>query len=237
MEHLDSETLCAYVAQNLAEEDAFAADCHLGTCPDCARRVKAHYALKGNFDALWDSWTAREHGRELAQSRIEEAMRMALAAAEQTRPDLAGRIGGWFSAFGKKTAAAFTVSLDSARQKAEILGQQLAEAAVLDFIPAPAGITGAEQFPAAITVETRQGPHIEVTADLAARAVSVCAAMPGHKPWPLVFLIPKAGGPAIIREFHRPLETETLLAEFEDVADGEYLLLLEGDPGHEANAS
>jgi len=226
MNHLTLENALAYIAGKVTEEESFQIETHLADCDECARRVYSYNIIKENFDEIWDSWTAKEHAVALFQARFLEALEKA-----KVPPRLDQRIKAWAKKVSQKTETVLDIILDFRDKTAKIFQEGLERFCQpgigLTFLPAPvpSWITG-EAREASISVEAQGPPWVKVTVDPSVRKIAVQAEIL-KKRWPLIILLPKAKGKAIIGEFHQPVDTDYILSEFEDVPDGKYFLMLE----------
>ena len=64
MSHANLTDILAYVAGKLSEEDSFSLETHVARCFECAKRVRAHYIIRGRFDELWDSLSVKRIAEE-----------------------------------------------------------------------------------------------------------------------------------------------------------------------------
>ncbi|WP_287152962.1 hypothetical protein [Candidatus Solincola tengchongensis] len=74
MDHPEEMAIVRYVNKRATEEEAEKLAQHVFRCKDCLEKVMALRRLCRQFDEIWDSWTAREHGRRLMRWRIAEAL-------------------------------------------------------------------------------------------------------------------------------------------------------------------
>jgi len=230
MSHLKTEEILAYVAGKMAEKKAFEVNIHLATCEECAKRVKAHYYIKDHFDTLWDTWTAKRHAEEYWQARVGEALKEA-----EIPPRLGERVKDWLGKISQKADVAIGVVIDASQRMAEVV-QEGFEALrrpdiVLEFssLPAPVLILGEEPEEGTIKVEAKGPPWTAITVEPTAQKITVQMEV-SDEPWPLLLLFPKMEGKVFISEFSHPEGTDYLLAEFEDVPDGEFTLVVEPMP-------
>lgn len=241
MSHLTEEQKLGYIANRLDEEASFAVDEHLATCPQCAGGVRASRMLRHDFDRIWDAWTARSHGQAYREARITGILE---EAAKTAPPALRERIQRWSrriqGGVGGAIEAALNLILDTSRKTAQVISEGLeglgGAGSHWQFAPVPSMATRGpagpigdpeEAAPAKITVKAEGPPWAEVRVDARIGKVSVLLELQ-EEPWPLLLLQPKETEQAPwIGEFRRPEGMNFLLAEFEEVPGGEYLLLIE----------
>ena len=77
MEHIHPRSLVHYLRNDLSADNLMAVDEHLCECDECLDKVRALRYLRSNFDSIWKSWTAEEHGRVYKQWRLAKALREA----------------------------------------------------------------------------------------------------------------------------------------------------------------
>jgi len=224
--HIKTGKILAYVADKLTEKEAIEVDRHLAECTECAQRVRVHYYIKDHFDELWNSWTASRYSEELLRSLIYNTVKGKVYYSEVQK-----KIDNWLNNFRKGIQAALNVVLDSSRQKAWVALENLKSLVpsqghpVLEPVPVPLKILGkGEGQP--VKVMTQGPPELQVTIDPAAQKISVRMELSEEKFSPIILLIPKTRGEIFISEFRHPEGTDYLLADFEDVLDGEYSLIL-----------
>jgi len=226
MKHLTIEEILAYIAGNISEEESFRVDHHLADCRECVGRVHAYGRMRENFDDLWESWTVKDHAREMLKAHI-----IASAASAKIAPELRKRLSLWLKHIGEKTEAALDIVMDSSRRTANILQESMeglvrpGGARSFELVPSPVRTLGTGET-GSISLEARLPAWIRVTVDPAARKIAVQG--PGsEETLPLAILVPQKRGEALVEEFRRPEDADFILAEFEDLPDGEYFLLLE----------
>lgn len=232
--HLEAKQIVAYAAGVMEDAQAREIETHLAGCRECSGRVKAHYFIRERFDELWTTWTAKSHAEDFLRGCALRCLGKADLA-----PGLKVRLEGFLSGAVRKFDGALRVLLDTAGRRAELIQEGLAPlcrpGGLFDFspVPVPARIRGEGEPPPA-AVETDGSPHVKVTADPFARKLTVRMEAV-EPPWPLILLIPRDDGEAgaMVGEF-RPVEgTDFILAEFEDLPSGEFILLLKTDFSHE----
>jgi hypothetical protein len=225
-DHLTTEDVRSYLREDVDEKKLLAMDSHLAECSDCMTWVRREFLLRKDFDELWRTWTAREHAEEIKRARLEEAT---------ARTGIAGETGRQLSALledlSGNVAAILRILLDSSRKSAEVLPSHLPDilshiSTPLAFAPvtSPVQILGAEEADSVI-VEAEGPPRLRVTVDPLARRISIQGEIM-DEPWPLAVLLPADTGRAMVEALRNPEGTDYLLAEFEEVGDGEYFLIL-----------
>jgi hypothetical protein len=225
--HIKTEEILAYVAGKLRDKEAFMVETHLATCAECAKRVNAHYLIRDHFDELWETWTAKRHVEELIKARIYKA-----SEENDIRPELQERLKAWLARFPNRIEAALNVVIDTTKCTAEIIQEGLEALRppgglpAFSPVPAPMRILGEEETqPASIVVESKEPPWKKVIVDPVIRQITVLIEIQ-ESPWPILMLTPKGDGELLVAELRHPEGTDYLLAEFEDVPGGEFILIL-----------
>ncbi|RJR29422.1 MAG: hypothetical protein C4576_35455 [Desulfobacteraceae bacterium] len=231
MEHLTREEAIRYIAEQIDEAALLAWDRHMAKCARCAERVRALRSLRAD-----ETWESRPFSFQ--EPKVEDSILQALSVAEKAgcSTELRQRIIGWTAKIHQKAEAAAGLFIDSANHRARILLEGLEDfcrsEAVLRFQPAAAGTRkpmrarGSDpQGRESISVEIRgQGSGI-LSVDPAGKKVTVeLPFLP--EPRPLLLLLPKESA-------HEPLfqipqrRGNRLFAEWHDLLDGEYILVIE----------
>ena len=226
MQHLTFDDILAYAAGTLLQEEIPRVEAHLIACRECAGKVDDHIVIRERFDDLWDSWTAKKH----AQVALRTHFLNALSQAE-VDPGLQDRTIAWAKRISEKTEAVLGVVMDASHKAARVFQEGLEElarpGALLRFslVPFPT-LTLGDSEKTSIAMEAHGPPRVKITIDSSVRRVTVQSELV-DAPWPLVIIVPKKKGKAVIAEFEHPEGTDYLFAEFKDIADGEYILFLE----------
>lgn len=227
MKHLDLPEILAYVAEQVSEEAGFEVETHLAVCPECARKVRAHFYIRDHFDELWSKWTAREHAASLA--RVESAvagrpavLKVPVPGAQRhlliwlapSQRRFRKRLAALFGSIPQRIEAAMKVVIDAGRKKVGILEEGLEDyvrkGRPYGFLPVspfgqPAVLGDAGEFEGpALSVKADGYPPIEITANAEDRTVSVLVTVKEAEvregEWPLAVLVPAAGGEARVAE-------------------------------------
>ena len=233
--HIETSQIVDYVAERLADRESIHVELHLSGCLECARRVKSHRRIKENFDEVWDSWTAGEALR----SRAAHALVLSLGRTRHAA--LKGRIERWLDKLRAKAGIAWCAAVDTSTRTTRVLRLNLQERLSAEtptwlrtggLQPEPVRTRGAvrtrgsRKAEVAVSAEGREVvKKVDILEGPRGCTVRVLAAMQ-EVPWPLVALIDKTGE----KTFVSPLEKrgEDLSAEFEEVPEGDYRILLEG---------
>lgn len=229
MTHLGVEEVLAYIQEKVPEEVSFRVETHLAECRECAAAVRLYFSLKDRFDEEWEDWAAARTAEKAIRGRLAEA-----CTRVGSDPALRERIVAWFGLLSRRTRGAVEVVLDAPRKTVRASGARLerifAGEGILRFapMPLPTRVRGEGQADKAL-LSAPGPPWVRVTVEGRARKISV-QHQHQDRPWPLVSLIPRGEGVPMVREYRTPPDADFLLAEFEDVPDGDYLLLFEG-PG------
>ena len=130
--HPDTQTFLRYVSGSVSEDTQMAVDAHLAECGVCLSRMRALHYLRSNFDSLWDSWTAEEHGRICHRWQ----MAVALKHLSESSPSLTGRLGTWLARQEQRIGTAITILVDTTKKLATVAASELPDGQV--FAPRPA---------------------------------------------------------------------------------------------------
>lgn len=91
--HPDLQALTRYILQESSDGERISVDEHLSDCDDCLEQLRVMRHIRMNFDSIWESWNAEEHGRSYKQWRMAKAIVQAEIApelAESTRARIRG---------------------------------------------------------------------------------------------------------------------------------------------------
>jgi len=235
-EHISSETIERYVEHKLNEDEVLKVEEHLSRCEECARRLRAAW----RFNFLWERWTAEAHGeayRKVLALGWKGRLALALTGLSLRRRELRQRLMTWLDRVGSKAGAAFELVLDRGRQAARIALEE-----AVSLLPSespwqfrPALVRGAPRTRGLLRGEESRtlvadgppGARVSVDPGKGRVTVWIDELPPGRKP-PLVLLVPKVKGAEPAVEVPAGREGRRgLWAEFTDVPDGEYLLVIE----------
>lgn len=112
MEHVTFDAAIRYVSGRKSEEEETDLETHVAACEGCLHRVQGLQFLRANFDAVWDSWTAAEHGRLYRQWRVADA----LEKVAHAQPSLAAKAREWLGRLGRTPGLAVKLLLDHGRR-------------------------------------------------------------------------------------------------------------------------
>ena len=238
MSHIDTKDIAAYVSGRMADTDCMRVERHLAGCLECAKRVKAHYHIKDNFDQAWVSWTKPLRTEAVLAERIGLSLSQILFNPKYA--EHRGRMESWLKKLQAKAGIAWCATVDTSRQAAKVLKNDLnllflqepptwlrtaavqpvevrtRGATLTSGSPPKTGVSIADE--GLVKVNFSDGPGGSITI----RVESVTLA----EPLPLVILIPKAGEKIFISVFKKT--RKGFLAEFKDMPKAEYTLALEG---------
>ena len=231
MEHLTQEKALEYISGKLDEEQLFEIDEHLATCTRCVARVRALRMLRANFDEIWDSLSVENLARDALETRLLESLMQS-----DVKQEILQRAQSWVKSFYQTSQMVIGLAVDISKKTVSILQDVTEEMSTWGQIPryVPVGQPvrvlgeGADED----TLEERRSPsgekidiyYTDGTVQLKITPLSF------ESPPPLLWLLPKSGGPSIIIETQHPIETEYLVAEFsiEELADlNDYIIFLE----------
>jgi hypothetical protein len=246
--HLTAEKLVDYFSQILPEEEETAIELHLANCTECTTQARQIYKLS----LTWDRWTARAHGEAHLSGLVKKAL---IHIREQPQPvpehvpDLRQRLTDWLDTWAGKVEGSVRViiekmaeaySLSNSRIESEGLEAILRPGGAWQFATAPSqgrGIQtrGTDTQLRVKIVETASAlkARVSLDEDHGAIVVSVDDFPNGQTP-PLVLLVPTGEGlePRVKMlerdpETGRLPETSDLIARFEGVDPGQYLVAFE----------
>lgn len=123
MSHPDEETLLLYVSDQASDQMSFEVAGHIADCRECLERARGLTHLRENFDSLWDSWTAEEHGSVGRQWRLATA----LEAAAGSDPSLAGKVAASIKSLEQSAQIGLKVLLDRAKRLSALAAGSMPE--------------------------------------------------------------------------------------------------------------
>lgn len=153
--HPDDEAVIRYVRELSSQQEQLEMDRHFSDCLLCRENVKTMFFIRENFDALWDNWTAAEHGR-LNQQQVLANM---LRRVSQTRPALTDEIHRWLGQLGEDLCVSARVLLDRSKKIALLAASALPAGFESKIRPAYAGIGSAKE-------QTKVNAHLHKGSDL-----------------------------------------------------------------------
>jgi hypothetical protein len=226
MNHMNAEQIRSYVAGELSYDECLAWETHLATCEECARQVGTLFSVRENFDRLWKTWTVKTHANEFHRERLRRALIQVDAA-----PDIRQRLAAWAENIGNLVGTALSISLDISERTARILQEGLEFLPGMEsqeFIPAPVPLTiaGAGDRSEWVAVESLDPPWTKVTIDPTVQRILVQSNIDTIPP-PLAALVARDHDWAAATPFRAVEGEEFVLAEFDDIPSGEFVLLVE----------
>jgi len=222
---LKLETILAYVKGTLSEEKCFELESHLAECDECAKRVRAHRFLlqsvhQGQFDHIWDSWTASRHAEEYLQDQVTKVLRTA------TYPQaLQQRVRAWQENLSQKAWGGIIVLIDASRHTVRVIKEGLEALHQPGMEPAFRPVSLAEPT-------SGGGRHrlLHATVTIHPEEQTVTVKIPQcPEPWPILLLFVPGTDRAYINPLQPSQDETCLLAVFRDIKDGEWILLSEPD--------
>jgi len=97
MSHIDERLMLRYVSEKASDDEIISVDAHIVDCQECFMHLRALFHLHENFDSVWTSWTATEHGRVCRQWNTITALEEAL----KSKPTLAKSAKNWVNSLDK----------------------------------------------------------------------------------------------------------------------------------------
>ncbi len=110
-----------YAADSISVSERIQMESHMAECEQCLDRIRNVLILKENFENVWNSWTAYDHGRVLIQLKILRNLKK----LETLQPSYAEKIKNWLRNLRKETEIALNIFIDGIQRKALIAGRFL----------------------------------------------------------------------------------------------------------------
>jgi len=215
------EEIDSYIWEELPEERGIEISEHLSVCKECQRLSQKEFRTK----LILESWTAKAHGGAYWQKRLSEALESTLELAKT--PDLKNRLKEWARESNGKIGGAIQIILGGIEEMGKVLTlfpQRFLVPQAVQFSRV-AVVRGAGKEPEVIKVISKDKPGIQVLTDLVNRKVVVQIEESQKSP-PLIILSPKEGKP-FLTEPKKVEGTNFYTAIFENIPDGEYILIFE----------
>jgi hypothetical protein len=238
MNHIEIKQMVAYVAGRLKRSEASEVKAHLESCAECKRRVDAHHYIRNNFDKVWDSWISRNRPGDLIAERVARALSQGLE--NPVHQGLIDKMESWLKRVRANAGIAWCVAVSSAGKAVRVVRERLEElsplVSSLHIQPVALATRGAVRTRGAVSTKgdilqtsgaaspktTLSAQRLESDLGTTIRVTSPML----KDPWPLVMLIPEAGGEAIVGEFRAT--PDGLLAEFKGLPKADYMIVVEG---------
>ncbi len=243
MTHLDDILMLQYISKQASEDERIEVDSHLAECSECLTQVKALAHIRDNFEAVWESWTAAEHGRVLRQWQLA----VALEKLGESVPALVQQIKSLFHRLETDAETCVKIWLDRVKILTTVAGRVMPQGHEFHLRPAAAGvgddniqshINRASSFlsqeqveeavmalesSAEINVRTPQFAVSEIDGDAGRVAEVIVDSRQGRISVKLWHSSAEAK-PSLVLLIPGRNITDTHVAEFEQVEDVEYLL-------------
>ena len=231
---VSEEDLFDYFRAMLPEAREFVIEEHLADCRQCTDRARQMRLL--NY--LWDHWSPASHEANYLQAVV--AVTLQKAQAGTGDPHWRERLSQWRENWAGQSNAALRVLSEQAGNVSQIITEGLEAITLSSSGWRLAPSTGsrvrgavrtrgkAKPAPATVVVTPLQHPaRIEVKAEPGSIDVSLFD-LPPDQAAPLVLLIATQGdSDPIVKEPMKEEGAEGLIARYENVAPGEYLLVFE----------
>ena len=237
-QHPSTEEISDYFEGRLAPQREVAVELHFNECDACAAAARRIRLLS----FMVDRWSAAEHGRAAAESRIVRALERASAA-----PSCAAwseRLSRWIAGWGGRSEAALRVAW---RQAGDSLEGTIESVASLtragafwpEFIPQVAMATrGGPETSDTVVSSSPDAPCVRVAVRPAEGRVEVDIEGVPAGPAPLVMLVPDdPDGQIMLGELRPGSLPARFAAVFEKVAAGEYTLVIEPQAAADTRSS
>lgn len=229
IEHPSEERLLSYADASLSEDEQRTVEEHIAECAECTQL--ARQSLR--FEKLW-GLSAREHGDVVRRAALEAAL-----AAEEARaaPGLRERLSTWRSRWAGLAETAASIALESAQKGTQVVAEGLESltrpGSAWQLAPATGGAirgTGEGGESALLTtslsttssrarlaVQGGDAPEVTVRIDGVPESVR-----------PLVVLLSTDSAHQVrLTQAERPEGTSYLIARFEDLPVGTYVVAVE----------
>ncbi len=141
MNHLTENILIRYISDELSENEHIEVDTHIDCCQDCLERIQGLRILKDDFESIWDSWTADEHGRIYRQWQLMKALKEAADAS----PSIYQKAAQWAQQLSAGIEAGLKVLVSNAKKAAIIVAEAMPEGYQFQLRPAYAGVASEER--------------------------------------------------------------------------------------------
>jgi len=215
VEHPNKKDILAYVSDRLSEEDSFHIEMHLADCDECAEMVHQYNLLRENPDEIWESLSVQNLAEDLLVLRLMHSIEYS-----DVRPDLLGRIRSWIGEFSNRSQVIANMVVNKSKWTLEIMEEGLDALRQIEqlswFVPAPQAVRVlGEKTDEEVEHQKRLGPRGEKISIYFSRGLIQFKIIPlsFEQPYPLLWLFPLKEGKSIIKETHRPEETDYLVAE------------------------
>jgi len=140
MHHIDDIAVSQSVAGQTTEEEDLSINSHISECPACLERVRTAAVLHHSFERLFDSWSARSHGRIVERRSLLEGLQSA-GSSGSGLAEAALRSLYYLKA---SSTVAFSILLDRTRMLASQAAYMLPRGSSFALSPAFSGV-GASQ--------------------------------------------------------------------------------------------
>ncbi len=230
MVHIDTKRIVSYVSGAMDEESSFDLEMHIANCRECAKRVQVQYHIREHFDEVWDAHVKNPGWAYAAESALSHAI-------DQNQPEeIRNRLKAWHETLWKKAKSVLSLAIDTGRKSYEVFNEGFLPHFVpsVNFVPEQAAIrTRGAPLPlkdvrrrAAVDTEKVGGAEVEIQVGERKQTVSVnLPLLP--EPWPLIMLISKEHAEPRIQKLQRPEGKNFLVARFDAIPRGEYILMVE----------
>ncbi|MBU0753711.1 MAG: hypothetical protein KJ645_01135 [Planctomycetes bacterium] len=142
MNHPKDEIILRYLSDESGEDEQMEMDAHMANCSRCRDRVRAMAYLRENFDSLWNTWTASEHGRVHHQLQLAAA----LEEVVQSSSSLAPHAMRWRKQLGTALEVAIKVIVDQTKRVATMAQDMLLPGQGFELRTAAPGVGSAEEL-------------------------------------------------------------------------------------------
>lgn len=235
--HLDPAELADYFAGLLSEDRESSIEGHFAECQHCTTQARRFHS----FNQVWDRWTAQAHGEASWRAVLGKALHVTAKA----HPHWRERLRHWRTHWAGKAEAAVRVVMEAPGKTSHVVTEGL-EALVRaggrwqfgrapGLVPTRGGQLHGPATPSPATVALAPGKSKAWVAVSGEDEVSVrVEEWPAGQPAPLVLLIPTVGtGELQAQELKKTRGATYLIARFEDIPPGEYVVAFEPvEDGH-----
>lgn len=240
LKHMRALTLADYVTGRIQAAEREELEKHIARCEHCARRVEAHRYIRDNFDQVWHLWTALSRDPAVPFAQISDSL--AQVIAQESYAGLRPRLESWLKRVRSYAGVAWCAAVGSAGKVFRVVSENLEELQPLasdsDSIAQPVALPAVLRTRGVVHTSSK-GKDVQPPTTIPLKAVlSVERSKSPNgynirvksallkEPLPLVMLMPETGGEPMVRDFRRT--RNRLVAEFKDLLDGRYLVVVEG---------
>ena len=134
--HPDENTIFRYISDTASEKEHLQVDTHIADCSECLQQIRSLHFIRKNFEEVWRSWTAVEHGRVCRQWKLAKA----LEEATESSPSMTDLLKQWLVELKEGLEIGVQVLVDQAQKVASTAATVLPAGYEFELRPAYAGV-------------------------------------------------------------------------------------------------